>query len=49
MAASILVTTVIVLSIAVALRSPHEDRLIARRPFNNPHSDASAAKEGWLG
>ena len=48
-AASMLVTISIVLCLVVALRSPQEDQLIVRRPYNNLHSDASAARESWLG
>lgn len=49
MLTSILVTLVIALSLALALRSPQDERLIARRPYNNPYSDATAARESWLG
>lgn len=49
MLTSIFVTALIVLSLAVALRSPKEEQLIARRPYNNRHSDATAARESWLG
>lgn len=45
---SIFITLLIALSLAVALRSP-KDKLIARRPYNNRYSDASAARESWLG
>jgi hypothetical protein len=49
MLTSILVTLVIALSLALALRSPQDEQLIARRPYNNPYSDATAARENWLG
>lgn len=49
MLTSILITALIVLSLAVALRSPKDEQLISRRPYNNIHSDATAAREGWLG
>lgn len=49
MLASILVTVVIALSLALSLRSPQDERLIAKRPYNNPYSDATAARESWLG
>jgi hypothetical protein len=49
MLTSIFIVALILLSLALALRSPHEERLINRRPYNNVHSDATAAREGWLG
>lgn len=49
MLTSILITILIALCLAVALRSPQDDQLIARRPYNNRYSDASAARESWLG
>lgn len=48
MLASIFVPVVLVLSLAVALRWPR-DEMISRRPYNNIHNDATAAREGWLG
>jgi hypothetical protein len=47
MLASILVPIGIVLSLAIALRWPR-DELITRRSYNNPYSDATAARENWL-
>ena len=49
MLTSILTTALILLGLAVALRSPKDEQLITRRPYNNIHSDATAAREGWLG
>jgi len=49
MLTSIFVTVSIVLSLALALRSPKDDQLIVRRPYNNRHNDATAARESWLG
>lgn len=46
---AIMTTLLIVLSLAVALRPPKDDQLIVRRPYNNRHSDATAAREDWLG
>ncbi len=46
---SILIVALILLSLALALRSPHDERLINRRPYNNVHSDATAARDGRLG
>lgn len=44
-----LVPLLILLSLAFALRSPKEEQLIVKRPYNNLHSDATAARESWLG
>lgn len=49
MLTSIFITALIVLSLAVALRSPKEEQLIVRRPYNNRYNDATAARESWLG
>jgi hypothetical protein len=48
MLGSILVTAVILLAIAVAIRPPKQEELIKRRPYNNPYSDASAARDDRL-
>lgn len=49
MLTSILVTILIALCLAVGLRSPKDEQLINRRPYNNPHSDATAARDDRLG
>ncbi len=49
MLTSIFVTALITLFLAFALRSPKEEQLIARRPYNNLYNDATAAREDWLG
>lgn len=46
---AITTTLLIVLSLAVALRPPKDDQLIGRRPYNNRSSDATAARQDWLG
>jgi hypothetical protein len=46
---SIIVTILLVLFLAFALRSPQEEQLIARRPYNNLYNDATAARQNWLG
>ena len=49
MLTSIFVTLLIALSLALALRGPKDEQLITRRPYNNRYSDATAARESWLG
>jgi hypothetical protein len=46
---SILVTILVILFLAFALRSPKEEQLITRRPYNNLYNDATAARRDWLG
>lgn len=48
MPGSIVITAVIVLAIAIAMRPPREEQLIKRRPYNNRHSDATAARDGHV-
>lgn len=48
MLTAILTTALIVLAIAIAMRGPHEERLIKRRPYNNRYNDASAARDSHL-
>lgn len=49
MLTAIFVTALIPAALAIALRSPKDDELIARRPYENRYSDASAARQSRLG
>lgn len=49
MLTSIFITLLIALSLALALRSPKDEQLITRRPYNNRYNPASAARDSWLG
>ena len=49
MLTSIFVTALIPAALAFALRSPKDEQLIVRRPYENRYSDASAARQSWLG
>jgi len=49
MLTSIFVTLLIPFALALALRSPKDADLIARRPYENRYSDATAARQSWLG
>jgi hypothetical protein len=46
---SIIVTLIIVSALGYGLRGGRGGGLIARRPYNNRYSDASAAREDHLG
>ena len=46
MFASILVTVIILAILAAGFRSERRGGLISRRPYNNPYSDASGARDG---
>lgn len=45
----ILITAFLTIGLATAFRRGGESGLIARRPYNNRYSDASAAREDHLG
>jgi len=45
MLAAILITLAVVAAILLALRPSAGGGLITRTPYNNPHSDASAARD----
>lgn len=45
----IVITALLMLGLAGALRSERRGGLIARRPYNNRYSDAAAAREDHLG
>lgn len=49
MLTSIFITAAITLGLGAALRSPGEERLIARRPYENRYSDAAGARQSRLG
>ncbi len=49
MLTAIIVTIVLVATLAYALRSGRTGGLIVRRPYNNRHSDAAAARDDHLG
>ncbi len=44
-----LVTVLIALSMAFALRSPKDGELIAKRPYENRYNDAAGARQSRLG
>lgn len=44
-----LITIFTLLALGGALRSRSAERLIASRPYENRYSDASAARQSWLG
>ncbi|MDE3070337.1 MAG: hypothetical protein KGJ43_06380 [Acidobacteriota bacterium] len=46
MTETILILAVILPAVSVALRSGERESLISRRPYNNPYSDASGARDG---
>lgn len=48
MLSSIFVTVLILVALGIALRPPQDEILIKRRPYNNPYSDASAARDDSL-
>jgi hypothetical protein len=48
MLTSIIVTLIITAALGLALGSERSGRLIARRPYNNRHNDASGAREDHL-
>jgi len=49
MLAIIIVTLLILAALSYALRADGTDSLIVRRPYNNRYSDASGAREDYLG
>ena len=49
MLTSIFVTAAITLGLLAALRSPRDEQLIARRPYENRYSDAAGARQSRLG
>jgi len=49
MLTAILVTVVIVVALAYGARSGRSGGLIVRRPYNNPHNDATGARRDHLG
>jgi hypothetical protein len=49
MLTAILVTLIIVVALGVSLQSDKNGTLISHTPYNNPHSDASGAREDHLG
>ncbi len=49
MLTAIIITLLVVATLACGLRSGRAGTLIARRPYNNRYSDASGAREDHLG
>jgi uncharacterized membrane protein len=46
---AILTTIIIVAALAYAAQSGRSGGLIVRRPYNNPHNDATGARQDHLG
>ncbi len=49
MLTSILLTLLIVVGLASALRAGHSEATILHRPYNNRYNDATGAREDHLG
>jgi hypothetical protein len=46
---AILITFIIISALIYASTAGRRDGLIVHRPYNNPHSDATAARDDHLG
>jgi hypothetical protein len=49
MLSAIFITLVIIAALIYAFASGRRDGLILHRPYNNPHNDATAARDDHLG
>lgn len=49
MVTSIFIALLTPVALAFAFRSPKDDELIAKRPYNNPYNAATGARDGKLG